>query len=342
MGYLMTHDMIQGAQHGQRGRRILVTHNKIAEKAIRLLNEHDIDVFFSPPYDPSGVVAKRAADLGIDGMMVRQGRITQEVIAASANLKVIAKHGVGIDNVDIAAAAKLGIPVLRAMGSNSRAVAEHTIALALSLIKEVLPLDKAVKAGEWPKPTFTGKDFLGATIGLIGYGGIGRETARMAEALGMEVVVHDPFAPGAAEADGFASATDIDAMLPSLDILSIHCPLTAATRDLIDARRLALMKKSAVLVNTARGGIINEAALAGALAAGTVAGAALDSFATEPPAVDSPLWALNTLIATPHIGGVTYGSAESMAVIAARHIISVLDGNAPDEHSIAHPTELSA
>ncbi|MCM2472439.1 hydroxyacid dehydrogenase [Rhizobium sp. CG5] len=337
----MTHDSFQGVRHGQRGRRILVTHNKIAEKAIRLLNDHDIDVFFSPPYDASDIVAKRAAELGIDGMMVRQGRITEEVIAASPRLKVIAKHGVGIDNVDIAAAARLGIPVLRAMGSNSRAVAEHTIALALSLIKEILPLDKAVKSGEWPKPTFIGKDFLGATIGLIGYGGIGRETARMAEALGMEVVVHDPFAPGAAEADGFASASDIDSMLPDLDILSIHCPLTAATRDLIGARRLGLMKKTAVLVNTARGGIINEAALADALSAGTVAGAALDSFATEPPAADSPLWALSTLIATPHIGGVTYGSADAMAVIAAQHIISILDGNAPDERSVARPTELS-
>ncbi|KKX25729.1 hydroxyacid dehydrogenase [Rhizobium sp. LC145] len=334
--------MIQNKQHGERRRRILVTHNKIAEKAIRLLNEHDVDVFFSPPYDPSDVVAKRAAELMIDGLMVRQGRITQEVIAASPNLKVIAKHGVGVDNVDIAAAAKRGIPVLRAMGSNSRAVAEHTIALALALVKEILPLDRAVKNGGWPKPTFVGKDILGATIGLIGYGGIGRETARMAEALGMEVVVHDPFAPGAAEADGFASADDIDAMLPALDILSIHCPLTAVSRDLIDARRLALMKPSAVIVNTARGGIINEQALAEALSAGTIAGAALDSFSIEPPPADSPLWALNTLIATPHIGGVTHGSADSMAEIAARHIISVLDGNAPDERSLARPIELSA
>lgn len=338
----MSHDIIQGVEHGTRGRRILVSHNKIAEKAIRLLNQHDIDVFFSPPYDPSEVVAKRAAELEIDGLMVRQGRINAEVIAASPKLKVIAKHGVGVDNVDIAAAAKLGIPVLRAMGSNSRAVAEHTIALALSLIKEVLPLDRAVKRGEWPKPTFTGKDVLGATIGLIGYGGIGRETARMAEALGMEVVVHDPFAPEAAEADGFVSIGDIDAMLPSVDVLSIHCPLTATTRNLIDARRLELMKKSAVLVNTARGGIINEADLAQALGGGTIAGAALDSFATEPPPADSPLWTLETLIATPHIGGVTYGSADAMAVIAAQHIISVLDGNPPDQRSIATPTELSA
>lgn len=325
-----------------RSRRILVTHHQIAPGAIELLNDHDIDVFFSPPYDPSDVVAARAAELQVDAIMVRQGQIDDRVIGASPRLKVIVKHGVGVDNVDIRAAAARGIPVLRSMGSNSRAVAEHAIALALMQVKEIQPLNAAVKSGQWPKPTFIGKDFLGATIGLVGYGGIGRETARMAEALGMEVVVHDPHAPQSARDDGFAVAEDLDAMLPGLDILSLHCPLTAATRNLIDARRLALMKRSAVIVNTARGGIIDEPALADALAQGVIAGAALDSFAVEPPPADDPLWALPTLTATPHIGGVTAGSARSMADIAARHIISVLDGNPPDERSLARPSELAA
>ncbi|MEH6772695.1 MAG: hydroxyacid dehydrogenase [Cereibacter changlensis] len=324
-----------------RSRRVLVSHTQIAESAIRLLNGHDVDVFFSPPYDPSEVVAARAAELQIDALMVRQGRIDDQVIGASAKLRVIVKHGVGVDNIDIAAATARGIPVLRALGSNSRAVAEHAIALALMLVKEIQPLNAAVKAGGWPKPSFIGKDFKGATIGLIGYGGIGRETARMAEALGMEVVVHDPYAPEAVQADGFAVA-EIDAMLPELDILSLHCPLTAGTRNLIDARRLALMKPGAVIVNTARGGLIDEAALAEALAEGRIAAAGLDSFAQEPPTADNPLWSLPTLTATPHIGGVTAGSARSMAEIAARHIISVLDGNPPDQRSLALASELSA
>lgn len=324
-----------------RSRRILVSHNQIAESAVRLLNDHDIDVFFSPPYDAPEIVAARAAEHQVDAIMVRQGKINDLVIGASPKLKVIVKHGVGVDNIDIAAATARGIPVLRSMGSNSRAVAEHAIALALMQIKEIQPLNAAVKAGEWPKPTFIGKDFQNAVIGLIGYGGIGRETARMAEALGMEVVVHDPYSDAAAT-DGFATAADVDAMLPGLDILSLHCPLTAATRHLIDARRLALMKPTAVIVNTARGGIIDEAALAHALRAGTIAGAALDSFSTEPPAAGNPLWDLPTLTATPHIGGVTQGSACSMAEIAARHIISVLDGNPPDERSLARASELSA
>ena len=324
-----------------RGRRILVSHTQIAESAVRLLNEHDIDVFFSPPYDPPEIVAARAAEHRVDAIMVRQGNINDMVIKASPRLKVIVKHGVGVDNIDIAAAEALGIPVLRSMGSNSRAVAEHAITLALALIKEIQPLNFAVKAGEWPKPGFIGKDFQGALIGLIGYGGIGRETARMAEALGMEVVVHDPYS-NAAERDGFARAKDVDAMLPALDILSLHCPLTAETRNMIDADRLASMKSGAVIVNTARGGIIDEMALAEALRNKTIAGAALDSFASEPPAADNPLWDLPMLITTPHIGGVTNGSVRSMAEIAARHIISVLDGNPPDERSLARVSELSA
>lgn len=324
-----------------RSRRVLVSHNQIAESAVRLLNDHDIDVFFSPPYDPPEAVASRAAEYQVDAIMVRQGRITDLVIGASPNLKVIVKHGVGVDNIDIAAATARGIPVLRSMRSNSRAVAEHAIALALMQIKEIQPLNAAVKAGEWPKPTFIGKDLQGAVIGLIGYGGIGRETARMAEALGMEVVVHDPYSD-AAKVDGFATAADVDAMLPALDILSLHCPLNAATREMIDAPRLALMKPTAVIVNTARGGIIDEAALSEALRRGAIAGAALDSFATEPPEADNPLWDLPTLTATPHIGGVTQRSACRMAEIAARHIISVLDGNPPDERSLARASELSA
>ncbi|MEI4488665.1 hydroxyacid dehydrogenase [Frigidibacter sp. MR17.14] len=327
---------------GGRARRILVTHTTIAESAVRLLNAHDIDVHFSPPYDPSEVVAARAAELQVDAIMVRQGRIDDRVIGASSRLKVIVKHGVGVDNIDIAAATARGIPVLRSMGSNARAVAEHAIALMLAQIKEIQPLTAAVKGGAWPKPTFMGRDFQGAVLGLVGYGAIGRETARMAAALGLEVTVFDPHAPGTPEADGFPSAPDLEAMLPALDVLSLHCPLTAATRNLLDARRIALMKPGAVIVNTARGGLIDEAALATALASGHLAGAALDSFATEPPPADSPLWPLPTLTATPHIGGVTRGSSRAMAEIAARHIISVLDGAPPDERSLARVSELSA
>jgi D-3-phosphoglycerate dehydrogenase len=329
------------AGHESRGRRVLVTHNTIARSAIELLNAHGIEVFFSPPYDPSARVAERCAALEVDAIMVRQGRIDAEVIGASPRLKVIVKHGVGVDNIDIAAAEARGIPVLRSMGSNARAVAEHAIAMALALLKHLAPLDRAVKGGAWPKPSFIGRDIAGSVIGLVGFGAIGRETARLASALGMDVLVHDPQAADEVARSGFAAAPSLDALLAAADIVSLHCPLTKDTRHLINAERLAAMKRDAFLINTARGGIIDEDALFQALRQGTIAGAALDSFATEPPPADSPLWTLDNLIVTPHIAGVTAGSARAMAEIAARHIISVLDGNPPDSRSLARATDLA-
>jgi D-3-phosphoglycerate dehydrogenase len=328
---------------GNRGRKILVTHDKIAPSAIRLLNDNDIDVFFSPPYTPSNEVAARCATLGVDAIMVRQGKINAEVINASPALKVIVKHGVGVDNVDIAAAAARDVPVLRSMGSNALAVAEHTITLALTLLKQIASLDRAIKGGAWPKPSFIGRDIAGSVIGLIGFGAIGRETGRLAKALGMRVLVLDPMTPAdAVKQSGFEVAANLDELLATADIVSLHCPLTNETRNLIDAERLSQMKPDALLVNTARGGIIDEAALLKALQEKRIGGAALDSFSVEPPAADSPLWSLDNLIVTPHVAGVTKGSAIQMAETAARHIISVLDGNPPDPRSIALASELSA
>lgn len=327
---------------GHRGRKILVTHDSIADSAIKLLNANDIDVYFSPPYTPSQDLARRCAELGIDAIMVRQGRVDAQVINASPALKVIVKHGVGVDNVDIAAAAARNVPVLRSMGSNALAVAEHAISLVLTLLKQIPSLDRAIKGGAWPKPSFIGRDIAGSVIGLIGFGSIGRETGRLAKALGMRVLVLDPLAPDAVRQSGFESVPDLPALLAAADIVSIHCPLTNETRNLIDADCLARMKPDALLVNTARGGIVDETALCQALRAKRIGGAALDSFSVEPPPADSPLWSLDNLIVTPHVAGVTRGSAVQMAETAARHIISVLDGNPPDPRSVARVSELSA
>lgn len=325
-----------------RGRRVLVTHDRLAESAIELLNAHDVDVFFSPAYAPSEQVAARAADLQVDALIVRQGRVDATIIAASPRLKVIAKHGVGVDNIDLQAAASRSVPVIRAMGSNSRAVAEHTIALALTLLKDIPRLDTAVKAGTWPKPSFIGRDIAGTVIGLVGFGSIGQHVARMAQGLGMTVLLHDPHAREAIAQFGADCERDLDSLVAEADIVSLHCPLTNATRDLLDARRFGLMKPTSLVVNTARGALVNEPALCAALLEGRIAGAALDSFAVEPPAPDSPLWTLPNLIATPHIAGVTAGSAKTMAEIAARHVIAVLDGEEPDAASLARLAELAA
>jgi D-3-phosphoglycerate dehydrogenase len=258
---------------GKRGRKILVTHDSIAPSAINLLNDNDIDVYFSSPYTPSHEVAARCATLDVDAIMVRQGKINAEVINASPSLKVIVKHGVGVDNVDIAAATARDVPVLRSMGSNALAVAEHTISLAFCLLKQLAPLDRAIKAGGWPKPSFIGRDIAGSVIGLIGFGSIGRETGRLAKALGMRVLVLDPMNLEAAQQSGFEASASLDDLLAVADIVSLHCPLTNDTRNLIDAERLAQMKPDALLINTARGGIIDEAALFEALREKRIGGA---------------------------------------------------------------------
>jgi D-3-phosphoglycerate dehydrogenase len=326
---------------GHRGRRILVTHNTIAPSAVALLNANDIDVYFSPPYAASEDVAARCAELAVDAIMVRQGQINAEVINASPKLKVIVKHGVGVDNIDIAAAQARGVPVLRSMGSNALAVAEHSITLAVALLKQLPMLDKAIKSGAWPKPSFIGRDIAGSVIGLVGFGAIGRETGRLAAALGMTVLVFDPVAaPGAA--DCRYEPVTLDDLITRSDIVSLHCPLTNETRHLINADRLARMKPDAILINTARGGIVDEAALLDALSRKQIAAAGIDSFSVEPPPADSLLWGLDNLLVTSHVAGVTKGSAIQMAETAARHIISVLDGAPADERSLAKVAELSA
>lgn len=325
-----------------RGRRVLVTHDRLAEGAIQLLNAHDVDVFFSPAYAAPDLVAQRVAELQVDALIVRQGRVDDAIIAASPRLRVIAKHGVGVDNIDLHAAASRNIPVIRAMGSNSRAVAEHTIALSLALLKDIPRLDRAVKGGEWPKPTFLGRDIASTVMGLVGFGAIGQEVARIATGLGMPVIMHDPYAQREIAQFGNGANRDLESLLGEADIVSLHCPLTNATRNLLNAERFGLMKPTSLVVNTARGGLISEPALFEALREGRIAGAGLDSFALEPPAKDNPLWALPNLIATPHIAGVTQGSAKAMAEIAAQHVISVLDGNAADARSLARLAELAA
>ncbi len=325
----------KAAQSAQE-RPVLVTGSALAGEAVAALEAHGLQTYYCPPYASSDDIAKLAADLQIEGLIVRQGQVNETVIAASPRLKVIAKHGTGVDNIDLDAAARCGIPVLRALGANARSVAEHTIALIIALMKDIVPLDRAVKGGEWPKASYVGRDLGGAKLGLVGFGAIGQEVANLARGLGMSVAVFDPYTIELPRE--VTRETDLDTLLATSDIVSLHCPLTKETRHLINAERLGQMKPTSFVVNTARGGIIDEAALVEALRTGTIAGAGLDSFAEEPPPKDSPLWSLPNIIVTPHTGGAARGAMRAMAETAARHIISVLHGNGPDLRSVANPT----
>jgi len=314
-------------------RRVLITRSRIDATAIELLDSNGFECIFSPPYAPPAEVAARLKESGAQALMVSQGRMTAEVIGASSELSIIVKHGSGVNNINLQAAETLNIPVYRSLGANARAVAEQAITLALALWKSIPLLDSATRKGNWLKGEFLGNDICGATIGLIGFGAIGREVANMASALGMKVQVFDPImtTPPA----GVTVQNDIEGLLKTSDIVSLHCPLTPNTRNLIDKTRLQLMQNHAVLVNTARGGIVDEQALSVALHESIIAGAALDSFAIEPPDPNSLLWQSPNLITTPHTAGLTPGAEQAMAVAAAQHIIDHFAGCQIDKRFLA-------
>ncbi|MCA0851162.1 hydroxyacid dehydrogenase [Salipiger thiooxidans] len=306
---------------------VLVTRDRIDASAVELLADNGYDCVFSPPYaDPSDVVSL-ARDKKISAIMVSQGKITEEVIAASDRLKVIAKHGSGVNNINLRAAQAHGIPVFRAVGANARAVAEHAITLMLALRKSLPHLDQATKEGRWLKGSFIGRDIQGTRLGLIGMGVIGRETAAMARALGMRVTAFDPALRSAdVTDDDFELCDSLDTLIASSDIVSLHCPLLPSTRHMVDAAFLSKMQSHAVLVNTARGGIIDEAALDDALRQGEIAGAGVDSFEAEPPQSDHPLFMAPNLIVTPHAAGLTPGAERAMATMAAQFIMDTIAG----------------
>jgi D-3-phosphoglycerate dehydrogenase len=261
-----------------------------------------------------------------DAMVVRSGtRVTAELIQKAGRLKVIGRAGVGLDNIDLAAATTHKITVVNAPMSTTIAVAEHTLALMLALARAIPRADAGMKSGQWLKPELQGVELNGKVLGIIGMGNIGSEVARRAANLGMHVVGHDP----EARSDEFYEVSALPVSLPDLyaqaDFISIHVPLTIETRGMIDGQAFARMRRGVRLISTARGGIIDETALLGALEAGQVAGAALDVFAKEPPGM-SALVTHPNVIATPHIGAQTSESQERAAVDIAQEVLASLGG----------------
>lgn len=315
---------------------VLVTAQHLVPEAQRILQDAGARIEFMPdPIDEEALVRRFAAG-PVDAVVVRGSRpFTARVLAAAPSLKIIAKNGAGIDGVDLQEAARRGIAVAVAAGANADAVAEHAIALMLALVRELPRLDRTIRAGGWEGSAWQGRDFRDSVVGLVGYGAIGRSTARMAAALGARVVV---LRRGGGEADGFEVEQDLDALLARADIVSLHCPLTDQTRGLIDAAKLARMKKGALLVNTARGAVVDESALADALASGHLGGAGLDTFETEPLRAGSPLRDLSNVILTPHVAGVTRQAALRVATTTARNVVDFLAGRAvPVANLVAGP-----
>jgi D-3-phosphoglycerate dehydrogenase len=261
-----------------------------------------------------------------EGVIVRSGtRLTAELLENPGKLKAVVRAGVGVDNIDVAAATRKGIVVMNTPGGNTVSTAEHTITLLLALARHIPAADASVHQGKWERAKFVGTQLAGKTLGVIGLGRVGREVARRAAALDMTILGHDPFlSTERAGQLGIESLPDLEQLLPRCDFVTVHTPLTEETRDLIGALELGLMKPGSRILNCARGGIINEPALVEALRSGHIAGAALDVFGEEPPPADHPLLQLPNVVTTPHLGAATTEAQESVAREAAQLLIDFL------------------
>lgn len=279
------------------------------------------------PYDdralPHAELLERIT--GADALIAGMDPVTAEVMDAAPRLKVIAKHGVGTDTIDVAAARERGIPVVFAPGSNSRAVAEFTFGLVLDAARRISASHTAVTEGAWPK--LFGPELHGRTIGVVGFGRIGRLVAGYARAFGMHVLAHDPYVPDDAVTAADAEPAALDALLARADVVTLHLP--PAGQPLLDAARLAAMKPGAILVNAARGGLIDDTALAAALHSGHLAAAALDAFAVEPLPDGHVLRAAPRLTLTSHMAACTPEANRAMGLMVAEDVLRVLAGEPP-------------
>jgi len=299
--------------------KILITEFMDAPAVAQLAAKHEVVHDATLVDDPARMIALAS---GADAIIVRnRTQVRGALLDALARCKVVGRLGVGLDNLDLPGCEARGIRVIPATGANAQSVAEYVVATAMLLLRGAYGSSAEVAAGAWPRAALTnGREIGGKTLGLVGYGSIGQLTGRLARAVGMRVVAHDAaMAPGAD-----VPSLSLDALLAQADVVSLHVPLLASTRHLIDARRLTAMKPGAVLINTARGGVVDEAALAEALRSGHLAGAALDVFEAEPLPAGGPLAGCPNLLLTPHIAGVTAEANERVSSLIATKVLEAL------------------
>lgn len=264
------------------------------------------------------------------GLIVRnRTQVGERVLDAAPTLEVIGRLGVGLDNIDLPACEARNIRVCPATGANDLAVAEYVIAGTLMMLRGAYNASEQVLQGAWPRQALTGRETAQRVLGLVGFGGIAREAAKRAKALGMQVLAHDPFVPADDPDWGqiASRAETLRGLLENADVVSLHVPYNAETRHLIDAEAIAAMKPEAILINAARGGIVDESALASALTEQRLGGAMLDVFEQEPLPDNSVLVGAPNLVVTPHIAGVTVESNQRVSDLTARNVLTVLEEN---------------
>lgn len=299
---------------------VLVTGSDLAEQAMAIL--HDFEVVFAgrqPTEDELIALCEQHNPVAI---LVRYGKISAKIMDAAPALQVISKHGSGIDVIDQVAAAERNIAVRSAPGANAAAVAEHTWALILACAKSVVSLDTRLRQGHWDKATHKSIELEGLTLGLIGLGAIGSRVAQIGHVFGMRVLAYDPYAQSM---PSICERTDtLTDLLSRSDVISLHCPLTDDNRGMINTKTLAYVKPNAILVNTARGGLIDDRSLLAALENRTLHSAGLDSFTSEPLAAPHLWQGVENVIISPHIGGVSAASYIKMGTVAASNIVDVV------------------
>ena len=322
------------------GYSIMITAPDLDPKALTLLDALGASVFIAPAYSSEEELATIAAREQVDAIIVRVGQLTAQVIDASPKLRVLSKGGIGVDNVDVEHATAKGIVVTNTRYSNSQSVAEQALGMIIGLLKDFIRLDASVRAGNWEKATYHGGELRGRHIGLIGYGGNGRALANLLKPFGVTITVYDPYLGHNADFTGVTRAGSIDDFIADIDILSIHCPRTTESLGMIGRERLAKMKPTALVVNCARGGIIDEDALVEALEKKQIAGAALDVFTVEPPDKNHPLWQFDNVHVSPHIAGVTSEAGEVSGRMAVENIYKILDNKPIDLDCVINPDTL--
>ena len=298
---------------------VLVTGADLAPQALALLESHQVIYAGKTPTEEDLVALCHAHDPV--AIIVRYGKVGAKVMNAAPSLRVISKHGSGTDTIDKVAAKARGIEVVAAAGANAAEVAEQALALLLACAKSVVPLDARMHAGHWDKAVHKSLELGGRTVGVVGLGAIGLRFARMADALGMRVIGFDPFAKNLPQS---IQSVDLPTLWRESDAISLHCPLMDENRGLLNADTLAQCKRGVIVVNTARGGLIDEAALLAAVRSGQVASAGLDSVAVEPMVANHPFQGEQNIVLSPHIGGVTSDAYINMGVAAAQNLLAVL------------------
>jgi (S)-sulfolactate dehydrogenase len=305
--------------------RIVITEFMDDRAVAQLRAAHD--VLYDPKLvdDPARMQVEAA---GAQAFIVRnRTQVRGDLLAALGRCKVVGRLGVGLDNIDVAACEARGLRVIPATGANALSVAEYVVATTLLLLRGAYQHTAAVAEGQWPRNALSsGREAGGKTLGLVGYGSIGQLTARLARAVGMQVMAFDAMmdADHPAFADGTARSAGLDEVIAMSDAVSLHVPLVDGTRNLFNAARIATMKKGAVLINTARGGIVDEVALAAALKSGHLGGAAIDVFDTEPLPAAPHFQGCTNLVLTPHIAGVTAEANERVSFLIAQKVLEAL------------------